>query len=169
MAHESPVAPGGPAAPETPVVSGPGISERSISTRKSLRVYKATPLDIKDDKLDLNTEEFGQKLLPFSKVKAIAVAEISSPQDLPYELIDLFLDDPKSDALKIKAVRLFTTGFSPRKFFPDMQDQNEALKAFISTVLEQSGATPYPDKNSVLLNPPNIFGSIMEYERSILS
>ena len=169
MAHESPVVPGGPASPETPVASGPGISERSISTRKSLRVYKATPLDIKDDKLGLNTEEFGQKLLPFSKVKAIAVAEISSPQDLPYELIDLFLDDPKSDALKIKAVRLFTTGFSPRKFFPDMQDQNEALKAFISTVLEQSGATPYPDKNSVLLNPPNIFGSIMEYERSILS
>ena len=168
MAHESPVSPGGPVAPETQAASGPGISERSTFTRKSIRVYKATPLDIKDDKLNLNTEEFGQKLLPFSKVKAIAVAEISSPQDLPYELIDLFLDDPKTDAPKVKAVRLFTTGFNPRKFFPDMQDQNEALKALISTVLEQSSATPYPDKNSVLLNPPNIFGSIMEYERSIL-
>jgi membrane associated rhomboid family serine protease len=172
MAPESPLMPGPPAAPETSAASGPGmsgISERSTSSRKSIRVYKATPVDIKDDKLDLNTEEFGQKLLPFRKVKAIAVAEISSPQDLPYELIDLFLDDPKTDALKIKAVRLFTTGFSARKFFPDMQDQNEALKALISTLLEQSGATPYPDKNAVLLNPPAIFGSIMEYERSILA
>lgn len=171
-ARGNPAAPGNPSAPETPAASGPGTSgmpEKSTSTRKSIRVYKAIPLDIKDDKLDLNTEEFGQKLLPFSKVKAIAVAEISSPQDLPYELIDLFLEDPKTDVPKIKAVRLFTTGFSSRKFFPDMQDQEEALKAFISTVLEKSGATPYPDKNSVLLNPPNIFGSIMEYERSILS
>lgn len=172
MVPENPAAAGSPEASETPAAPESGISgmsERRPSVQRSIRVYKATPLEIKEDNLDLNTEEFGQKLLPFSKVKAIAVAEISSPQDLPYELIDLFLEDPKTDVPKIKAVRLFTTGFSSRKFFPDMQDQEEALKAFISTVLEKSGATPYPDKNSVLLNPPNIFGSIMEYERSILS
>ncbi|UCC39760.1 MAG: rhomboid family intramembrane serine protease [Candidatus Aminicenantes bacterium] len=172
MPPESRAVPGGPAAPETPGEPEPGISSqprRSTSAQKSIRVYKAIPLDIKEDKLDLNTEEFGQKSLAFSKVKAIAVAEISSPQDLPYELIDLFLEDPKTNVQNIKAVRLFTTGFNPRKFFPDMQDQNEALKALITTVLEKSSATPYPDKNSVLLDPPNIFGSILEYERSILS
>jgi hypothetical protein len=62
-----------------------------------------------------------------------------------------------------------SSGFDPRKFFPDIQDAREALKSFISNLLESSGATPYPDKESALLNPPRSFHSMEEYEKSILS
>jgi hypothetical protein len=97
------------------------------------------------------------------------VAEITSLEDLPYLLIDLFLDDPKSSASVVRSIRLLSSGFEPRKFFPDIQDSREALKAFISSLLESSGAAPYPDKESVLLSAPLSFRSMEEYEESILS
>lgn len=147
----------------------PDGSETSLITKKSIVAIKATPLGIKNGKIDLNMEGFGQQLLPLNSVRSIAAAEISSPQEMPFLLIDLFLDNPKTNSTKIRTIRLSSTDFDPKKLFPGFQDDWEALKAFISILLKVSGATAYPDQDSVLLDPPLNFYSIKEYEKSILS
>ena len=44
-----------------------------------------------------------------------------------------------------------------------------ALKVFVSVLLKLSGATAYPDEDSILLEAPQTFSSIEDYEKSILS
>jgi hypothetical protein len=130
---------------------------------------KATPLSVNDGKIALNMDEIGQQLLPLNKVKSIAVAEIAPDQELPYLLIDLFLDDPKANDHKIRTIRLLSTSFDPTKFSPGIQDRQDALKVFVSVLLKLSGATAYPDQDSILLDAPQSFSSIENYEKSILS
>jgi len=139
------------------------------TTGRFLKVTQATPVSLKEGKLAMNVEGAGERVLSFDRIQSIAVAEITTFEDLPYLLIDLFLDDPKSSASAVRSIRLLSSGFEPRTFFPDIQDSREALKAFISNMLESSGATAYPDKESVLLSPPLSFRSMEEYEESILS
>lgn len=136
---------------------------------RSLKVTQATPVSLKEGKLSLSVASVGERALTLDRIKSIAVAEIISLEDIPYLLIDIFLDNPKSSASTVRSIRLMSSGFDPRKFFPDIQDAREALRSFISNLIESSGATPYPDKESVLLSPPRSFRSMEEYEKSILS
>lgn len=137
--------------------------------KKSLKLIKANIKGIKGDKLSIDALKIGPRLLPLSKVKTIAVAEITSPYEPSYYLIDLFLDDLKSDSETIRSIRLFSSAFDPVKFFPDFPDSKKALKAFISFLLETSKATPIPDESSVLLEKPHKYFFIEDYEDFILS
>jgi len=158
-----------PTKTESQLLVEPSESERSLSSKQSIKITTAIPLDIKDGKIALNMGETGEKLIPLNSVQCMAVVEISSPQERPFLLIDLFLDDPKANTSSIRAIRLFSTSFDPKKFFPTIQNSHEALKAFISDLLKLSAATSYPDEDSVLLKTPKNFPSIEEYEKAILS
>lgn len=136
---------------------------------RSLKATQAVPVSLEDEKLSLDVEGVGERMLTISRIQSIAVAEITSLEDLPYLLIDLFMEDPKSGAATVRSIRLLSSDFDPKKFFPDIEDSLEALKAFISHLVELSGAKTYPDKESVLLSPPRSFRSMEEYEKSILS
>jgi len=155
--------------PEGQQAVEPYKPERSPSPNQPIMAVKATPLSVNDGKIALNMDEIGQQLLPLNKVKSIAVAEIASDQELPYLLIDLFLDDPKTNDHKIRTIRLLSTSFDPTKFSPGIQDRQDALKVFVSVLLKLSGATSYPDEDSILLDAPQRFSSIENYEKSILS
>jgi membrane associated rhomboid family serine protease len=150
-----------------------GLQEKmqaaALTANQALKVTHATPVSLKEEKLAMNVKDVGERVLSLNRIQSIAVAEIATLEDLPYLLIDLFLDDPKSSASVVRSIRLVTSGFEPRTFFPDIEDSREALKAFISNLLESSGATAYPDKESALLSPPRSFRSMEEYEKSILS
>ncbi len=151
-----------------PVVE-PDKPERSPSPNQPIMSIKATPLNVKDGKIALNMSQLGQQLLPLNKVKSIAVAEIAHDQELPYLLIDLFLDDPKKNDRKIRTIRLLSTRFDATKLSPGIQDLQDALKVFVSVLLKLSGATAYADEDSILLDAPQSFSSIENYEKSILS
>ena len=152
----------------TPAIE-PDKPERSPSPNQPIMAIKATPLNVKDGKIALNMDEIGQQLLPLNKVKLIAVAEIALDQELPFLLIDLFMDDPKTKDQKIRTIRLLSTSFDATKFSPGIQDQQDALKVFVSVLLKLSGATAYADEDSILLDAPQRFSSIENYEKSILS
>jgi len=165
------VEPGSQPAVETqsePVVE-PDKPESSPAQNQPIMAVKATPLSVNDGKIALNMDEIGQQLLPLNTVKSIAVAEIAPDQELPFLLIDLFLDDPKTNDHKIRTIRLFSTSFDPTKFSPGIQDRQDALKVFVSVLLKLSGATAYPDEEAILLEDPQSFFSIEDYEKSILS
>lgn len=144
-------------------------SEQAVPADRSIKATPATPVSFKEDKLALSVEGAGERVLTLNRIKAIAAAEITPLDELPYLLIDLFLSDPKSSISDVPSIRLFNSRFDPSQFFPDIQESREALKAFISKLLESSGAVPYPDKESVLLSPPRSFRSLDEYEDSILA
>jgi len=147
----------------------PDKPARSPSPNQPIMAIKATPLNVRDGKIALNMGQLGQQLLPLNKVKSIAVAEIAHDQELPFLLIDLFLDDPKTKNQKIRTIRLLNTSFDPTIFSPGIQDRQDALKVFVSVLLKLSGAIAYPDENSILLDAPQRFSSIENYEKSILS
>jgi len=147
----------------------PGKPERGCATNQPIMAINATPLNVKDGKIALNMDEIGQQLLPLDKVKSIAIAEIAPDQELPFLLIDLFLDDPKINNHNVRTIRLLSTSFDPTKFSPGIQDKQDALKVFVSVLLKLSGATAYPDEESILLEAPQTFFSIEDYEKSILS
>jgi len=159
--------------------SPPGISKKAKPKddetyfapihKKSLKMIKANIKEIKGDKLSIDALKIGPRLLSLNKVKTIAVVEITSPYEPSYYLIDLFLDDLKSDLSTIRSIRLFSSAFDPVKFFPDTKDTKEALKAFISYLLKTSKATPIPDEPSVLLERPQKYFFIEDYEDFILS
>jgi membrane associated rhomboid family serine protease len=151
-----------------PVVE-PDEPERSPSPNQPILAVKATPLSVHNGKIALSMDEIGQQLLPLNKVKSIAIAEIAPDRELPYQLIDLFLDDPKTKDHKIRTIRLLSTSFDPTIFSPGIQDRQDALKVFVSVLLKLSGATAYPDEDSILLEAPRRFPSIENYEKSILS
>jgi len=147
----------------------PDKPERGCAPNQPIMAIKATPLNVKDGKIALNMDEIGHQLLPLDKVKSIAIAEIAPDQELPFLLIDLFLDDPKTNEHKIRTIRLLSTSFDPTKFSPGIQDHQDALKVFVSVLLKLSGATAYPDEESILLEAPQSFFSIKDYEKSILA
>jgi membrane associated rhomboid family serine protease len=147
----------------------PDKPERSPSPNQPIMAGKATPLNVKDGKIALDMDQLGQQLLPLDKVKCIAFAEIAPDRELPYQLIDLFLDDPKTNDRKIRTIRLLSTSFDPTKFSPGIQDRQDALKVFVSVLLKLSGATAYPDEDSILLDVPQSFSSLENYEKSILA
>jgi hypothetical protein len=159
--------------PETELESKPVVEpdkpERSPSSNQPIFAVKATPLSVHNGKIALSMDEIGQQLLPLNKVKSIAVAEIAPDRELPYQLIDLFLDDPKTKDRKIRTIRLLSTSFDPTIFSPGIQDRQDALKVFVSVLLKLSGATTYADQDSILLDAPQRFSSIENYEKSILS
>ncbi len=153
--------------------SQPGVEpdkhERKPSTDQSILAIKATPINVKDGKIELDMDQIGQELLPLNRVKSIAVAEIAPDRKQPFVLIDLFLDNPKANDNKVRAIRLLSTSFDPTKFSPGVEDHQDALKVFVSVLLKLSGATAYPDEDSILLEAPQTFFSIEDYEKSILS
>ncbi|KKN44779.1 hypothetical protein LCGC14_0689670 [marine sediment metagenome] len=155
--------------PESKPVVEPDKPERSPSSNQPIFAVKATPLSVHNGKIALSMDEIGQQLLPLNKVKSIAVAEIAPDRELPYQLIDLFLDDPKTKDRKIRTIRLLSTSFDPTIFSPGIQDRQDALKVFVSVLLKLSGATTYADQDSILLDAPQRFSSIENYEKSILS
>ncbi len=154
---------------ESQPAAEPDKPESSPAQNQPIMAVKATPLSVNDGKIALNMDEIGQQLLPLNKVKSIAVAEIASERELPFLLIDLFLDDPKTNDHKIRTIRILSTSFDPTKFSPGIQDHQDALKVFISVLLKLSGATAYPNEDSILLDVHQSFSSIENYEKSILS
>jgi len=157
------------AEPEVQQGVEPDEPERSPAPNQPIMAINATPLNVKDGKIALNMDEIGQQLLPLDKVKSIAIAEIAPDQELPFLLIDLFLDDPKINDHNVRTIRLLSTSFDPTKFSPGIQDKQDALKVFVSVLLKLSGATAYPDEESILLEAPQTFLSIEDYEKSVLS
>jgi tetratricopeptide (TPR) repeat protein len=159
--------------PEAEPGSQPAVESNTPQTTPSpdqaITAINAIPLNVKDGKIELNMNQIGQELLPLNEVKSIAVAEIASDKERPFVLIDLFLDDPKTSNQKVRTIRLLSTSFDPTKFSPGIQDHQDALKVFVSVLLKLSGATAYPDEDSILLEAPQSFSSVQEYEKSILS
>jgi hypothetical protein len=135
---------------------------------RKLNITKAVPVSVKGTKIVLNAENLGQRAVSLARVQFISVVKIAPPSGRPFLLLDLFLSNPNDLAADIRLVRFFSSQFNPQKFAPNASGPMEAFKAFVSALLELSGALPYPDLQSVQLNRIITFTSIEDYGSSLL-
>jgi len=138
--------------------------QKEFNNTKIIKVTKAVPLGIKDNKLYLNIDKIGQKILLLESVKIISVIKISPESGQSFLLIDLLLDDLEFDQSKIRIIRLHSSGFDPRKFAPKAQNQIEAFRILTMALQKLSQAKPFPSPESLLLKRVAVFPSIQEYE-----
>ena len=151
---------------ERPDIQLPSAPQPDAHKQKTLKVIHGVPLYIRKGKIGLKIKNIGNRHYELKKIRAISGARIFSGSETPFCVIDMFIDDPHSDNLTLRTIRLKSSTFDPTQFMPHVSDKLEALEAFISTLLRLSGAQPYPDSNSVLMKYVREFPSIKDYEQS---
>ena len=157
---------------EVELIPAPPLEAESIEIlteaqrQGHLVVTPAVPVGIEGSKLLLEMEHRSQKVLPLEEVHSISVVKISSTSERPFFLIDLFLIDPKSENSEIRTIRFTSKVFDPRRLVPGAAGPMEANRIFMSILLKLSGAKPYPDLESVLLQTVREFPSVKAYEDS---
>jgi len=148
--------------------SPPPMPPPPLIPQKMLRTTKAIPIGIKDRKIALNIENVGQRVFPLEKIKDISVVKISPPGDRPYILIDLLVDHLLDQKEVIRTIRFTSNNFNPQKFVPSASGPLDAFRVFTSSLLRMTGATPFPDKESVELKKLATFSSVNKYEDTLL-
>ena len=180
--------PGLAKSPDDPVVKPPppqiqadplerDIEEAMIfAPQKVLKPTPTLPIGVKDGRIAVNIENIGQKGLPLTKIKTMAVVKISPPAQKPFLLIDLFLDNPathtaanpKNNVINIRSLRVTSKNFNPQKLIPNTKTPIDAFRVFTSGLLKLSGASTFPDQESVLLKKMASYTSVQEYEAALL-
>jgi membrane associated rhomboid family serine protease len=165
-----------PTAPMDPVSAD--IDKAMVfETQKKLKPTIAQPLGLKEGRLAMVVDGVGQRALPLTKLKAIAVVKITPLDSGAFLLIDLFLDDPKNTAsaaakatiIEIRSLRITSAKFNPQTLIPNTKTVAEAFRKFTSGLIRLSGAKPYPNLDAVKLQKVITFNSIEEYEEMIIN
>jgi membrane associated rhomboid family serine protease len=131
-----------------------------------LQVIAAVPQALDDEVLVIAVDGASRRL-GLRRVEAIAVGGVARADKRPMVVVDLLLDPPWSDRSELRVVRLTSTDFDPRIVAPGAQPE-EALRAFLSRLIEQSGAAPLPDPDGARGLPFRAYASLEEYERNVL-
>jgi membrane associated rhomboid family serine protease len=143
----------------------PQVERFDYSPPKKLKVSKAMPISLKENKITLDLEKIGQRTLSLQNVQAISMVKITGEAERPFLLIDLFMDDPTSENTEIRIIRMLSN-FNPQKFVPNAKDLLDAFKTFTATLLHLSGARAFPDIESVQLIKTKVYSTIGEYENT---
>jgi hypothetical protein len=111
----------------------------------------------------------GRKVgIEYTKIEAVAVAEVRGLADHPVVVIDLVLNWGEQGASALRVVRLRSDGFDPRMVIEAPGDPAEALRSFLSELLARSGAVPLPDLDGALGVNLRAFDDLEAYQREVL-
>lgn len=136
-------------------------------TRK-LRLLEASPLSLDDEALKLEVDGRGKTTLPYDRIDGLAVSTVEGLSGRPVLVLDLLMNWISMDGEPLKAIRLRSDRFDPRKLVADSGSAMDALKAFLATLQERSGATPLPDADAVRGNPFARHADLDTYHREVL-
>jgi len=152
--------------PEAASVPEPEESMEVVQVEHGLQTMEAIPRSLDDGTLELVVDGTVRHL-SLRKVQAIAVAGVNREGKRPLVVVDLMLDPPWSDRETLRVVRLVSTAFDPRTVVggPDAQ---EAFRAMLGRMLDDSGASPLPDPDAARGRPFRTYGSLAEYQAKVL-
>lgn len=143
------------------------VEDEPEEIRHTLQTMSAVPTEISGDTLHLDVN--GKKrTLGLATIQAVAVCGVVRSSEPPVLLVDLLLDSPWGDREAIRAVRLMSNSFDPRKLVGGA----DALKAFqtmLKYILEVSEAVPLPDPDSARGKPFRSFTTIGAYQLEVLN
>ncbi|MGE5340848.1 MAG: rhomboid family intramembrane serine protease [Candidatus Omnitrophota bacterium] len=135
---------------------------------KNLNITNVIPVEMKEGKLTVNAEGVGQRVLSLERIKVISVVKITPTGGRAYLIIDLFLSDPFDASPDLRIIRLHSSVFNPRHFYPAAADALGAFRGFITELLNAAGAKPHPDLETVQLRKSMVFPSVEHYEETLM-
>lgn len=143
-----------------------GLSEymRGEKKDKKIGIIRAIPIGLNKHNIIIKIQNKGKTTLPLSRILFMSTIKIVSEKQKGIFLIDLFLDDIKSDSGNIKVIRIYSVDFNPLNFIPKAENIAIAFKTFINVLLKYSGAKPFFNLDYLLLKKVKSFSSIKEYD-----
>jgi len=138
-----------------------------IAFDHTLKLMSAIPVLMRQDGLKVKVGE-AERMLPFERLQAVAVAGVTRPDGRPYLLVDLLLDGPWSDQKELRVIRMLSTEFDPRHLIPGSEDTLDAFRLMLDHILKASEAVPLPDPEGARGRPFRMFSSLEEYQDEVL-
>jgi tetratricopeptide (TPR) repeat protein len=144
----------------------PAAIEVETHTRV-LDLVRATPIKLDDEGLHIASQGGAKKRVLFDRIDAVAVAAVQGISQKPILIMDLVLNWKETRETKLRVIRLRGDRFDPRRIVR-ADTALDAFRALLGTLLERSGATPLPDRDSALGSPFASFEQLSLYERTVL-
>jgi len=138
------------------------------SRQRGMESVLAVPLELLDDGLAIQTESGAKKIVRYERIDAVAVAAVHGIAAKPVILVDLILNWKAPVHETLRLIRMRGDRFDPRSLFPGQGSAVDALRTFVTHVLERSGAVPLPDQASALGRPFASFEELALYQRAVL-
>jgi hypothetical protein len=139
------------------------------SSARSIRSTGIIPLEIREDKLVVETNDGKKKLLPLKQIRGISVVKIAPAASSPYYLMDLIMSDLENTTAPVNCIRMISSQFSPLNIVSCTGNDEDALKVFLSFLLQLSEAEPLPSIEAVLFLKTEEYHDIAAYERTVCS
>ncbi len=149
--------------------SAPRPAPIAIETRqRGMESVLAVPLELLEDGLAIQTEGGAKKIVRYERIDGVAVAAVHGIAPKPVILVDLILNWKAPVHETLRLIRMRGDRFDPKTLFPGQTSAVEALRSFVTHVLERSGAVPLPDQQSALGRPFASFEELALYQRAVL-
>lgn len=142
-------------------------SAGATGRNRQLRITPAVPTRLGADRLMLRLKDSGEKALELSRIHSIGVAAVSASNQPLLLLIDLFLDDPATDAGVLRTIRLASNTYDPRPLAAPHAKLGQAFCVFIQGLLERSRAGAWPDARILDIGRIPRFPDLESYRRSL--
>lgn len=142
-----------------------GVSEVA-TVEHMLQVMEAVPQHLEQGELVIEVQGSARRL-SLGQVQAIGVGGIKGQDARPFLVVDLLLDPPWGERPQLRALRLLSNAFDPRRLVGGA-DAMQAFRHFIDQLLTVTEAVPLPDPEAARGNPFRTFTSIEEYQHEVL-
>jgi hypothetical protein len=140
----------------------------SVARFHDVKLREAMPVELQEEGIALRLPGARTARIEYTKVEAIALAEVLGLAPHSVVVIDLLLNWSRDDDPTLRTVRLRADGFDPRMVFEAPGDASEALSDFVSELLGRCDAIVLPHPESADLGILRSFESIEAYEREVL-
>jgi len=143
-------------------------AEAPVARFDDIKVTEGMPTGFLDDGVALQLPGGRKARLDYTKIEALAVAQVEGLAQGPVVVVDAVLNWSEQGDRTLNAVRLRSDGFDPRMIMAAAADPAEAFRSFLSELLERTRAIPLPDPDSALGVGVRAFESIEAYQREVL-
>ncbi len=133
-----------------------------------IKITEAMPTRLRDEGIGLQVLGGRKVRVEYAKIEAVSVAEIRGLAPHPVVVIDLLLNWREANDPTLRVVRLRSDGFDPRMVMAAPQEEDEALRGFLSELLALSKAIALPDPDSALGVRLRAFDDVERYQREVL-
>ena len=145
----------------------PAAIEIETRPTRILDLVNAVPLDLDDEGIRIATRGGRKNRVRYGRIQAVAAAAVQGFAEKPVLVVDLVLNWTDTREPQMRVIRMRADRFDPRRVAP-AGSALEAFRQLVGTLLERTGATPLPDRDSVLGNPFASFDEPAVYERIVL-
>jgi hypothetical protein len=170
---EAETAPAAPAVAHATAVAEAAVDDALEATAPAARFgdikpTEGMPTGLQEEGLALQLLGGRKARLEYTKIEAMAVAEVEGLAAGPVVVVDLVLNWRELGDQALQVLRLRSDGFDPRMLIAGPTDATEAFRTFLSELLARSQAVPLPDPDSALGVKVCGFDSLESYQREVL-